>query len=174
MRRMYSENQIKELVDGQIVGKQDVLTLTSVEDGTIVKAIGFDSDGDIVKGTISGGTQLYKHEFRLYLFDFDTEVLSDTVYIECQVISTKSTSFVRSDFESGNIEWNFISIKGQEWHDNGDDEVEQTGAYVVNVCNGDEGAFLPCVITLAVASSNNAKSELYGFSGTIEDSVNPL
>lgn len=42
-------------------GKQDKLTTTSVEDGTINKAIGFDSLGNIVKGSAGGGSQLYLH-----------------------------------------------------------------------------------------------------------------
>lgn len=45
-------------------GKQNALTTSSVNDGTIDKTIGFDSQGNIVKGSAGGGgggTQLYKH-----------------------------------------------------------------------------------------------------------------
>lgn len=38
-------------------------SIVGVESGTIVDAIGLDSDGELVKGSISGGTQLYKHKF---------------------------------------------------------------------------------------------------------------
>ena len=36
-------------------GKQDALTTSSVNDGTIDKSIGFDSQGNIVKGSAGGG-----------------------------------------------------------------------------------------------------------------------
>lgn len=45
-------------------GKQNALTTSSVSDGTINKSIGFDSQGNIVKGSAGGGgggSQLYKH-----------------------------------------------------------------------------------------------------------------
>ena len=45
-------------------GKQNALTTSSVNDGTIDKTIGFDSQGNIVKGSAGGGgggSQLYKH-----------------------------------------------------------------------------------------------------------------
>lgn len=42
-------------------GKQDKLTTTSVEDGTINKSIGFDSLGNIVKGSTGGGS-LYQYK----------------------------------------------------------------------------------------------------------------
>ena len=45
-------------------GKQDKLTTTSVEDGTIDKSIGFDSLGNIVKGS-AGGDKLYQHNINL-------------------------------------------------------------------------------------------------------------
>ena len=47
--------------------KQDTLTASSVTDGTIAKAIGFDSSNNLVKGTVGGGggTQLYKHTMRI-------------------------------------------------------------------------------------------------------------
>lgn len=35
------------------------------EAGTIVDALGLDSDGKLVKGAVSGGTKLYKHELVL-------------------------------------------------------------------------------------------------------------
>ena len=41
--------------------KQNTLTASSVTDGTIAKAIGFDSLGNLVKGSGGGGTQLYRH-----------------------------------------------------------------------------------------------------------------
>ena len=46
-------------------GKQDKLTTTSVEDGTIDKAIGFDNLGNIVKGSAGGGSYYY-HNISLY------------------------------------------------------------------------------------------------------------
>lgn len=42
--------------------KQDNLTPSSVNDGTIDKVLGFDSSNNLVKGAVSGGTKLYKHE----------------------------------------------------------------------------------------------------------------
>lgn len=36
-------------------------TFSSVESGTIANALGLDSEGKLIKGTISGGTQLYLH-----------------------------------------------------------------------------------------------------------------
>lgn len=47
--------------------KQDSLTTTSVTDGTIDKVIGFDSNGNIVKATQSGGETDY--EFNEYTFN---------------------------------------------------------------------------------------------------------
>ena len=46
----------------------NLLELQNVEDapdGTINKALGLDSNGGLVKGTISGGTKLYKHSFSI-------------------------------------------------------------------------------------------------------------
>ena len=46
----------------------NLLELQNVEDapdGTINKALGLDSNGDLVKGIISGGTKLYKHKLSM-------------------------------------------------------------------------------------------------------------
>lgn len=50
------------VVDGESVGgwddKQDALTTSSVNDGTVNKAIGFDSNGNIVKGEAGGKVEV--------------------------------------------------------------------------------------------------------------------
>ena len=63
------ETQSYDKVDGNWVYNSEdktpnLLELQNVEDapsGTIADALGLDSEGDLVKGTISGGTKLYKH-----------------------------------------------------------------------------------------------------------------
>lgn len=64
-------------------GKQDKLTTTSVEDGTIDKSIGFDNLGNIVKGSAGGGS-LYAYKCTLIpksnstfkLFEFQLLILT--------------------------------------------------------------------------------------------------
>ena len=41
--------------------KQDTLTTSSVSDGTLDKAIGFDSNGNLVKGSAGGGITYYTY-----------------------------------------------------------------------------------------------------------------
>ena len=71
MRRMFSKNQVKE------IGVEGVKEAPS---GTINKALGLNSSGELVKGTISGGTQLYRHDI--------TFEIEDETTINCIVIST--------------------------------------------------------------------------------------
>ena len=52
MRKMFSKKQVEELAKESI---------ESVSSGSIDSAIGLNSSGKLVKGSISGGTQLYKH-----------------------------------------------------------------------------------------------------------------
>ena len=66
------ETQSYDKVDGNWVYNSEdktpnLLELQNVEDapdGTINKALGLDTNGDLVKGTISGGTKLYKHRLK--------------------------------------------------------------------------------------------------------------
>ena len=173
----YLETVSYDYVGGHwVFNSKDVCeTQEKLVSGTNIKTI----NGTSVLGSgniaIQGGTQLYKHEFRLDLFDPREEVFSDTVYVICHVISKKSTAFVRSDFDSELIDWNFISIKGNEWTVIGEEEgdVDITGS-VLNIEQGDQGAFSPCVIALVIAGYNGMRSEYYGINGTLTDAVAPL
>ena len=72
----------------------NLLELQNVEDapdGTINKALGLDSNGGLVKGTISGGTKLYKHTINL-----------GTGYV-FSIINNKSDAYKQNDF-AGNRE----------------------------------------------------------------------
>lgn len=57
----------------------NLLELQNVEDapdGTINKALGLDSNGDLVKGTISSGTKLYLHTLHTSNYSFSLRVYS--------------------------------------------------------------------------------------------------
>lgn len=52
--------------DEWVFNSKDVMPLKNVEDaqsGTIQDVLGLNSSGKLVKGTVSGGTQLYEHSF---------------------------------------------------------------------------------------------------------------
>lgn len=73
-----SENPVQnKVIYTALAGKQDALTTSSVNDGTINKSIGFDSQGNIVKGSAGGGSHLYKHVLRRS----EMEPVNDEVYI---------------------------------------------------------------------------------------------
>ena len=60
MRRMYSENQIEQIAQNKAGDVFDD-KIENAESGTIADALGLDSEGNLVKGSVGGGTQLYKH-----------------------------------------------------------------------------------------------------------------
>ena len=77
----------------------NLLKVQNVEDapsGTIVDALGLNADGDLVKGAVSGGTQWYKHTFKLGT--------SASATINFAVISLNSTPITSFD--------TFLSIVG--------------------------------------------------------------
>ena len=47
------------ITESALAGYQEELTTSSVDDGTVDKAIGFDSNGNLVKGPVSGGGGTY-------------------------------------------------------------------------------------------------------------------
>lgn len=141
--------------------------------------VGFLGEVDFSDATITGlstGTKLYKHHFYLIPFDEGEEVFDTTKRLECYVISSKSTAFVRSDFEDGTIETRFISICGKGQDDIGDDEWELNGNYIINIAIGDQDAYANPIIHLLMATSYGTTLSLdaYGFSGTLADEVSAL
>ena len=85
-----SDVYTKTETDTLLNGKQNALTTSSVNDGTIDKNIGFDSQGNIVKQTSSGGSQLYRHNISL--------LNNESNYIICNIINTSSTQYNLSTF----------------------------------------------------------------------------
>ena len=66
----------------------NLLELQNVEDapsGTIVNALGLDSNGDLVKGTISGGTKLYQHVI--------TGLKDGSKNVKIQLVSNDGTNY---------------------------------------------------------------------------------
>lgn len=75
MRRMYSENQVKEIVNqgiesGEIELPPDV---EQAQSGTIASGsvLGLNSSGKVVKGIVSGGIKLYKHAITINNGSYD-------------------------------------------------------------------------------------------------------
>ena len=68
-----SDVYTKSEANNLLAGKQNALTTSSVNDGTIDKSIGFDSQGNIVKGNGGGGggNQIYLHEITISINSFD-------------------------------------------------------------------------------------------------------
>lgn len=56
------------------------------EEGTIDKVLGLDSSGNVVKGSVSGGTKLYKHRFTI-----ECSIDSNVESVVINVITTKSS-----------------------------------------------------------------------------------
>ena len=94
MRRMFSEKQIKELADERVE-----TLVEGAESGTIQDVLGLDSDGGLVKGTISGGTKLYQHKFSLTFSESSVDLP-----INFEVITTDGTKLEE------NNDWNNITI----------------------------------------------------------------
>lgn len=57
------KSQLQQFAQDLIMG-EIIENPTEVEEGSIDKALGLDSNGDLVKGEISGGTKLYKHTIK--------------------------------------------------------------------------------------------------------------
>lgn len=73
-----SDNPVKSGgVYSALGDKQNNLTPSSVNDGTIDKVLGFDNSNNLIKGAVSGGTKLYKHEITVK----DGNSLNKTTYI---------------------------------------------------------------------------------------------
>ncbi len=65
----------------------NLLEVQNVEDapsGTIQDALGLDSNGDLVKGTISGGTKLYRHVLALTSSDFQYTNSGSLYYVSTE------------------------------------------------------------------------------------------
>lgn len=67
--------------------KQVTTLIEGAESGTIEDALGLDSNGKLVKGAVSGGTQLYAH--LITLWEDDTKQHK----VDIKIISTKSNPF---------------------------------------------------------------------------------
>lgn len=85
------------VVDGGTVyaalaGKQNTLTTSSVNDGTINKAIGFDSNGNVVKGE-AGGSSITPNPSSPSTEQLEKATIGSTVY-QVQNIELSDTSYV--------------------------------------------------------------------------------
>lgn len=81
MRKMYTEEDVSKI---------SVDTIKQVPSGTINKVIGLNTSGKLIKGTISGGTQLYEHFLTLETNDGDM--------IDVHIISKRSTEYTRIQY----------------------------------------------------------------------------
>lgn len=80
---------------------QEKLTTSNVSDGTIDKSIGFDTNGNIVKGTASGGSgTLYKHRVSIEGTDEADMPLDSSV--ELVFITSSSTPITTFQSVSNN------------------------------------------------------------------------
>lgn len=81
----YTETVSYDYVDGHwVFNSKDVVPIENVEDaveGTIDKVLGLNSSGKLVKGSVSGGTKLYRHEIVIGTLG------------KIWIIDTRSTSF---------------------------------------------------------------------------------
>lgn len=91
----------KTATDTLLNGKQNALTTSSVNDGTIDKNIGFDSQGNIVKQTASGGgSQLYIHNISISRISGERtndEILLKLISSSNSVINTGALLYANKD-----------------------------------------------------------------------------
>lgn len=79
MRRMHTDKQIEDIAKGVAPTDEEIQeAIADVESGTLASVIGLDSEGKLVKGTISGGTQLYRHTFEIVGNGWQIEVISSS------------------------------------------------------------------------------------------------
>lgn len=90
----YIETVSYDYTDGQwVYNSTDVFNgseIPNVEEapsGTINKVLGLNSSGKLVKGEVSGGTQLYKHSFNIYC-----SYQQNSVYLEGYFIDNESNN----------------------------------------------------------------------------------
>lgn len=95
-----------------VSAKQDALTTSSVSDGTLDTAIGFDTDGNLVKGTAGGGgltsTLLWSGSLQIGVNSYASisQVIfeNDKIYrIECGTSSTTTASIISTRGSSTDV-----------------------------------------------------------------------
>ena len=88
-----ANNWTQTTLEAELKSKQFTLTTSSVEDGTLDKVIGFDSNGDLVKGTVTQPTPLSK---------YDAEDTVNKILYEGEYYSISSVSLTDGEFVDGN------------------------------------------------------------------------
>ena len=91
--------EYKQKDNTNIAEINEIPNVEEAEEGTIDKVLGLNSSGDVVKGTIAGGTKLYKHEITM-----QNVTASGGMPLVMEVISLDSTE------QSFNEKFNYFML----------------------------------------------------------------
>lgn len=159
------KRKYNKLVDGV----SEIPNVENAQSGTIDKVLGLNSSGKLVKGSISGGTKLYKHE--IYADFSDYGGVLDVCKVHLILISPEP-EFTASNFGNKIAEQKSLVLYGtqSDYSDYSGEEPEPDA--VMNILS--YNAYSDNLSFIGIMVSGNACSELISTPIALTDQVTPL
>ena len=151
------------VIEGELEAKEEIqASVVQAPNGAVDKVLGINPLGKLVKGTISGGTKLYKHYLTIYQQDLDEEEVSISLY----VISTSSVSI-----NQGGCEELYDLLVSSVSINNLYNDLEGERGFVNYFSNPTQGV---CEIQLVTFSVSGDNPRFYIYDYRLEDTYQPL